>query len=82
MSDKNCILCVEWKYICGIDWIKLNHYLDPMVKKYSRQPPVSKRGMNEVIWAVKASASDLRAHFKNTYEAGNALKGRSVQNAI
>ena len=32
--------------------------------------------------AVKASGSDLRIHFKNTYETGKAVKGMHLKTAI
>ncbi|EGR27429.1 hypothetical protein IMG5_196110 [Ichthyophthirius multifiliis] len=39
--------------------------------KYSREPQVPTK-------AVKASAKDLRIHFKNTYEVVNAIKGMNL----
>ncbi len=39
--------------------------------KYSREPAVPTK-------AVKASAKDLRIHFKNTYEVVNIIKGMNL----
>lgn len=39
-----------------------------MGKQYAREPAVAKK-------SAKAKASDLRTHFKNTYEVAKALKG-------
>jgi len=41
---------------------------DSMGKQYAREPAVAKK-------SAKAKASDLRTHFKNTYEVAKALKG-------
>ena len=46
-----------------------------MVKKYAREPAVAAK-------AVKASGSDLRIHFKNTYETAKAIKGLGLKVAI
>jgi large subunit ribosomal protein L17e len=45
-----------------------------MVKKYSRDPKITKK-------AVKARASDIRVHFKNTFEVGRAIRGMTLSNA-
>ena len=45
-----------------------------MVKKYSREPQISKK-------AVKARASDLRVHYKNTFETGRAIRGMTLSKA-
>jgi len=41
-----------------------------MVKKYAREPTTAK--------VAKSSASDLRVHYKNTYETCAAIKGMNV----
>jgi len=46
-----------------------------MVKKYSRDPAVPAK-------AVKASGSDLRVHFKNTFEVGKAIRGLRLKTAL
>jgi len=45
-----------------------------MVKKYAREPEKPKK-------ACKTSGSDLRVHFKNTFEVGRAIKGRGLKSA-
>lgn len=42
-----------------------------MGKQYAREPTIPKK-------SCKARGSDLRAHFKNTYETAKALKGLTV----
>ena len=46
-----------------------------MVQRYAREPAVPAK-------AVKASGSDLRVHFKNTFETGRAIKGMYLKTAI
>ena len=46
-----------------------------MVKRYAREPAVPAK-------AVKARGSDLRVHFKNTFETGRAIKGMYLKTAI
>jgi len=46
-----------------------------MVKAYSREPAVP-------VKAAKTSASDLRVHYKNTYETARAIKGMHLKYAI
>jgi len=46
-----------------------------MVKRYARDPAVPAK-------AVKASGSDLRVHFKNTFETGTAIRGMYLKTAI
>lgn len=41
-----------------------------MPKKYSREPGTDK--------SVKASGSDIRVSFKNTYETAKTMKGRTI----
>jgi len=43
--------------------------------KYCRQPADSTK-------SAKCRASDLRAHFKNTYETARAMKGRTLKAAL
>jgi len=45
-----------------------------MGKQYAREPPIAKK-------SCKAKASDLRAHFKNTFEVARAIQGMSVADA-
>jgi large subunit ribosomal protein L17e len=45
-----------------------------MVKKYSREPGQPDK-------ACKASASELRVHYKNTYNTARAIKGMSLLQA-
>lgn len=45
-----------------------------MGKQYAREPAVAKK-------SCKAKASDLRTHFKNTFEVGRAIKGMTVADA-
>ena len=45
-----------------------------MVKGYSREPPVPKK-------SCKASGSDLRTHFKNTFQVGRAIRGMQLMKA-
>lgn len=45
-----------------------------MGKNYAREPTVAKK-------SCKTSGSDLRSHFKNTFEVVRALKGMTVQEA-
>lgn len=42
-----------------------------MPKKYSREPTTDK--------SVKASGSDIRVSFKNTYEAAKMMKGKTIE---
>ena len=44
-----------------------------MTKKYAREPTSKK--------CAKAQSSDVRAHFKNTYECAKMLKGKTIQEA-
>jgi len=46
-----------------------------MVKAYSQEPTLPAK-------ASKASASDLRVHYKNTYNTARALKGMHLKYAI
>jgi len=46
-----------------------------MTKKYAREPAVPAK-------AVKAQGSDLRIHFKNTFETARAVKGLGLKVAI
>jgi large subunit ribosomal protein L17e len=45
-----------------------------MVKQYSRDPKITKS-------AVKARASDIRVHYKNTFEVGRAIRGMTIAKA-
>ena len=45
-----------------------------MVKQYSRDPKIAKS-------AVKARASDIRVHYKNTFEVGRAIRGMTIAKA-
>ncbi|OMJ78040.1 hypothetical protein SteCoe_22241 [Stentor coeruleus] len=45
-----------------------------MVKSYSRKAPVSAK-------SCSAKASDLRVHFKNTYEVASSLRGKGLKAA-
>ena len=42
-----------------------------MTKKYSRNPRTEK--------SVKARGFDVKAHFKNTYEAAKMMKGKTIE---
>lgn len=42
--------------------------------KYSRQPALPAK-------SAKAAGKDIRAHFKNTFEAANAIKGMKLEKA-
>ena len=44
-----------------------------MTKSYARQPTSKK--------CAKAQSSDVRAHFKNTYECAKMLKGKTIKEA-
>jgi len=46
-----------------------------MVKRYAREPAVPAK-------AVKASGSDIRVHYKNTFEVGRAISGLGLRAAI
>ncbi|CAD8049285.1 unnamed protein product [Paramecium primaurelia] len=46
-----------------------------MGKQYAREPAVAKK-------SCKAKASDLRTHFKNTYEVARAIKGQTLAQAL
>jgi len=43
--------------------------------KYSREPA-------EPTKSAKTKVNDLRAHFKNTFETANAVKGLKLKKAI
>lgn len=53
---------------------KLKRFLNKKAKmgrQYSREPTVAKK-------SCKAKGSDLRTHFKNTFEVVRAIKGMTV----
>ena len=45
-----------------------------MVKKYCREPMIAKK-------AAKAQGSDIRVHYKNTYEVARTLRGMTLVKA-
>lgn len=45
-----------------------------MVKKYCSEPAVAKN-------AAKAQGSDIRVHYKNTFEVGRVLRGMNLVKA-
>lgn len=52
-----------------------------MPKKFAREPEVPDKGIYLLNVAVKTCGSDIRAHFKNTYNTARALKGMDVKTA-
>jgi ribosomal protein L22 len=45
-----------------------------MVKKYCAEPQIAKK-------AAKAQGSDIRVHYKNTFEVGRVLRGQNLVKA-
>ena len=45
-----------------------------MVKNYARAPPVLAK-------SCRARGTDLRVHFKNTYEVAGAIRGKNLREA-